>query len=524
MAHREEIANARFVHRTMHGALLATARSAPDAPAIIETAADGSVRVVSYGGLSQRVDDYTAALDALGLGIGDRIVLESDTSGEAIALFLACATLGLPFIPVSPRTPDQRLRSVVDAIEPALHVQATEGAREIDGVATARFGPAGLEIRQAPRTRPRHRRELTPTDMAYAIFTSGTTGKPKGVVMSHGAIASFYRAMAELRIVTAADRVATTSPLQFDFALLDIGLALGSGAALIPVPRELLNWPRRFLHHLRATGASQVNGVPSIWRQVLRHEPELLAEHTHIRGVLFSGENFPLRELRELQSLLPHLRVVNCFGPTEAMAFSLTPVPNPVPADLDRLSIGFAYPGAEMLLVDERGKVVDAPGVVGEIHLRGPSLFSGYWDDPDATRAALVPDPLEPRSGQRVLRSGDLACRGARGELYFRGRADSQVKIRGNRVELGEVERRLLEFEGVAAAAAVVRPGVDEPVLVAFVVLEPGVLDHDPVKLGGFCKETLPDYMVPQQIEAVESLPLNHNGKLDRAALAGRAV
>jgi acyl-CoA synthetase (AMP-forming)/AMP-acid ligase II len=177
-----------------------------------------------------------------------------------------------------------------------------------------------------------------------------------------------------------------------------------------------------------------------------------------------------------------------------------------------------------MELIDESGNPVNSAGVVGEIYLRSAALFSGYWDDPEATAKALVPDPLNPRSGQRVFRTGDLAYLGEQGEMYFCGRADAQVKIRGNRIDLGEVEHRIREFPGVADVAAVVpsAPGC-EPVLVAWVVLAPGA-ELDAVKLTAFCTETLPDYMAPQRIVELAELPLTPNGKVDRKTLAGQVL
>ncbi|MGW2658561.1 AMP-binding protein [Streptomyces sp. NPDC001478] len=511
----------------IHEFMLAAARTAPDSSAAWEAAEDGTHRVLSYRQLERRAHAYAVTLDALGLDIGDRVVLESDNSAAAVAALLACSMLGLTFVPVSPDVPDARLRTIVDTAEPALHLQTVKGTRDglPESVGTARFGPDGVTVERAPAPRTRHRREPVTTDAAYMIFTSGTTGRPKGVVMSHRGVLSFYRGMLRHRIVTPQDRLATTSPLQFDFALLDIGLALGSGAQLIPVPRELMHWPRRFLRFLADTGATQVDGVPSIWRPVLRHEAAGLAALAgQVRGVLFSGEAFPLPELRQLQQLLGQVRVVNCFGPTEAMAFSLTDVPNPLLETVDKLSIGFAYPGAEMLLIDDDGRPVERPGEIGEIHLRGPSLFTGYWDDPEATRAVLVPDPLDPRTGQRVYKSSDLAYRGESGELYFVGRSDLQVKMRGNRVELGEIERRLLEFPDTEAAAVVVRPRPgQDPELYAYVV--PGrAFTAEPVALSAFCRQTLPDYMIPRKVALVPSLPLTPNGKTDRRALAARAA
>lgn len=389
------------------------------------------------------MEEYAASLDALGLDVGDRVILESETSSFAIAAFMACSSLGLTFVPVSPETPVRRLDAIVAAAEPSLYLRAAEGLRtEVpEHIGTGRFGPQGLTVDRAPAPRIRHRREVLATDPAYMIFTSGSTGRPKGVIMTHRSIIAFYRGMLGHDIASLDDRVASTSPFQFDFSLLDIGLALGSGGAVVPVPRSLLLWPRRLLRFLGDAGVTQVNGVPSIWRSILRHESEGLAELDQLRGVLYSGENFPLPELRQLQRLLPKARVVNCFGSTESVACTFTDVPNPLPEDVDRLSIGSTRGADEITLIDENGQAVETPGAIGEIHLRGAALFSGYWDDPEATRAALVPDPLNPRSGQLVFRSGDLAYRDEEGQLYFCGRVDSLAKIRGNRVELGEVEQ-----------------------------------------------------------------------------------
>ncbi|WP_236573428.1 AMP-binding protein [Streptomyces sp. GS7] len=514
-------------HDFLHDFLLDPARHSPGDPAVIASPQAGHTAVTTYAELTALVGEYAAELRALGVEPGARVILEADTTAPAVAMLLACSRAGLTFVPVSPETPRRRLESIVDAVQPALHLQELAGQRADlpPSVGTARFGPGGLAVDRAPVRRPPRRTAPCVTDPAYVIFTSGTTGRPKGVVMSHRAVVAFYRGMLAHRIAGPEDRIASTSPLQFDFSLLNIGLALGSGASVVPVPPRLVRWPRHLLRVLRETGATQVNGVPSIWRQALRHEPRRLAALDRLRGVLFCGEEFPLPELRRLQELLPTARIINCYGATESMACSFEDVPRPLPATCERLSIGIAHPGAEMLLVDEAGAVVDAPGVVGEIHLRSPALFSGYWDDPEATRAALVPDPLCPQSGQYVLRTGDLALRGPGGEFYFAGRTDSQVQINGNRVELAEVERRLTEHPGAAAATALPLPlpGGGQR-LAAFVVPAAGHDLGDTGALREFCARTLPPYMVPQEIRLLDRLPTTAHGKVDRTALAAGAV
>ncbi|GAB7188321.1 adenylate forming domain class I superfamily protein [Kitasatospora sp. Ki12] len=507
----------------LHRFLLAAAETAPDRVAVVELGTDGAFTDVSYRELARRTDAYTEALAGLGLDVGDRVLIESDTSSWAIAMLLACARLGLPFVPVSHETPEQRLRTIVEAAEPALLVQAAGNApRELPGsVGTGWFGPDGLSVERRPAARARHRHEVTETDPAYLVFTSGTTGRPKGVVMSHRAVVTFFRGILQYGVIGAEDRVATTSSLQFDFALFDIGFTLGAGATLVVVDRDRLRWPRRFVNLLRDTGVTHVDGVPSIWRPILQNEPGALAGLDRLRGILFTGEDFPLPELRRLQELLPHVRFVNGYGATESMACSAGLLGNPLPEGLERLPIGTGHPGAELLLFDPEGRPVESTGVVGEIHLRSPALFTGYWDDPEATHKVLVPDPLNPRSGQLVFRTGDLAYRGEDGQLYFCGRADSQVQIRGHRVELGEVERRLREFPGVSSAVALVapRPGAD-PALHAFVVAD----DFDAIGIRKFCLESLPHYMAPQLVHAVDDIPVTVNGKVDRAALLAVAA
>lgn len=502
--------------------LLAAGKSTPDKSAIVEPAADGGLRSVSYRQLEEQVDAYAAVLDELGLDVGDRVMLESRATVDAVAAFLACSSLGLPFIPTSPDTPAKRVRTIIEMAGPSLFLQAADGTREglPEGVGTARFGPDGMTVERSPVPRVRRRRQVVGTDPAYIVFTSGTTGRPKGVVMSHRANIAFYRGIHAQGIIEPDERVAIASPFSFDFCLGGIALALSAGATAIPIPRERLDFPRRLAGFLQDAEVTQVQGVPSIWRPLTRYEPELLAGLDLLRVIVFSGEDFPLAELRELQKLLPGRRIVNLYGATESMAASITDVPDPLPEDLERLSIGHAHPGAEMDIFDEEGRAIEQPGVTGEIYLRSPALFSGYWGDPEATRAALVPDPLSPSSGQVVFRTGDLAHKGADGELYFRSRADSQVQIRGNRVELGEVERRMREFPGVSAAVALVSPvrGGDAE-LSAFLVMKPGAPEAGLVRLRAFCAETLPDYMTPRNLRILPEFPVTANGKIDRAAL-----
>ncbi|WP_246201352.1 AMP-binding protein [Streptomyces alboniger] len=502
--------------------LLAPAARTPDKAAVVEADESGTLTDISYRQLAALAEQYTQTLELLGLEVGERIVVEAPSCAAAVALLLACSKLGLAFVPVSAQMPDNRLMTILTSLDAALYARAHgPGRPELPWAGgTARFALSGLSIDKAPARPTRRRRNVLALDTAYIIFTSGSSGRPKGVVMSHRAIVTFLRAVIADQLVSQCDRIASTSPLQFDFALFGIGLALGSGATLVPVPRTCLDSPRRMVTFLRKARVTQVHGVPSLWRPLLRHDAQLLKQLDQVRSVIFAGESFPLAELRRLQQMLPGTRLVNGYGATESMAASFTEVPDPLPAHQRTLSIGHAHRGAEMILVDSAGRAVTRPGVIAEIYLRSPALFSGYWNDPAATAQVLVPDPLQARHGHTVLRTGDLACLDERGELHFVGRADAQVQIRGHRVELGEVESVLAQHPAIASAAATLVPRGGEHVLMAGIVLKDITAPFDEPAALAHCARHLPAYMTPRRIRPLADLPLTENGKADRARLA----
>jgi len=505
---------------TLHGFLLRGASQLDDQAVVLECGEPATeIRPVSYRQLATLVDRYTDQLRQLGLGVGDRVILESETSACAIALLLACSSLGVAFVPVSAEIPARRLLTVIEAAEPAL-VAWPEARKDIqipDGIGIVTFGPDSWVVDRLPEITSGRARPPVSTDVAYIAFTSGTTGRPKGVIMTHRAIVAFYRAMLSESMVATPGRVASTSPFHFDFALLDIGLAFGSGAGLVAVPRRLIWQPQKFVRFLAASEATQVNGVPSVWPPILRHAARELSALSHIRGILYSGEPFPMPVLRDLRRALPQARIVNCFGSTESVACSFVDVPKELGEDITELPIGPPRCGAAMVLVDGQGKQISTPGQVGEIYLHTPALFNGYWRDLEATRQALVPDPFDERTGQMVYRSGDLGRLGDDGRIYFCGRSDHQVKIRGNRVELGDVESAIQAIPGIDGVAVLALPaGAGSVGLFAFVA----TTQADRADILSHCEATLPSYMVPLEIHLRPELPWTLNGKIDRRALA----
>ena len=297
-----------------------------------------------------------------------------------------------------------------------------------------------------------------------------------------------------------------------------MGLAFGSGSTLVQVPRSLFHQPKRYVDYLKTHRVTQMNGVPSIWTQLLRHTSDRIAGLDDLHSILFAGEPFPIQDLTHLRRLKPGLRVINCFGQSESVACTFHDVPQDLPQDTQNLSIGTAHPGMEMLLIDEDGHEITSPDVVGEIYLRGAGLFSGYWRDPVATAKALVPNPLRLESGELVFRTGDTAYKDGEGSFYFCGRRDLQVKVRGNRVEIEEVQQKLQTHPSIRQAAVTPDPDAPDQQLIAYVVFQDGQ-PVDDRELYTFCRDLLPVYMWPARFIALPDLPVTTNGKLDRSKL-----
>jgi amino acid adenylation domain-containing protein len=487
---RPAMSEARFLHEYLLGS-----STDPAAPAIRDLTGQ---RVRTYGQLAADARILASELDRLGVVTGDRVLLRLRPGIEAVSAILACSMRGAVFVPVDPDAPEDRIQAIAKIAEPALEVTAGDDA----GSTVNRVGDSG------------HPRSQLETDLAYIIFTSGTTGSPKGICLSHRAVLAFYRGMNATCPVPSTARLGSVSPLHFDLSLLDLGQALGCGASIVHLDRRLVRSPRRFVSALATGEVSQLNCVPSVWRILLRHVPDLLQELSGLRTTLFAGEAFPVSELRQLQGLMPKLEMVNCFGQSESIASSFLRLPRPLP-EVPSAPIGPAHVGADFLVLGPSGEPVRV-GETGEIYLRGPSLFSGYWNDPRATSLALVPNPLDSGSPERVFRTGDLVRKGADGEFFYVGRHDLQVQILGNRVEPEEIERCIGGCAGVSEVAVYADDSGANVRLIAVVAGDRGIT---PPSIREFCASRLPDYMIPAEIRLVDALPRNASGKLDRQHL-----
>lgn len=351
-----------------------------------------------------------------------------------------------------------------------------------------------------------------PGGMAYLLFTSGSTGRPKGVPVSHANVSAFLRVNTERYDFSPEDRFSNTFDQTFDLSVFDLFMAWGSGGCLVPLDGPDLHTPLSFIRDQEITVWFS---VPSV--AVLQHNSGALTPGSvpRLRWSLFCGEALPASAAAAWHAAAPQSVVENLYGPTEATIACTVhrwhPQRSPALSANGIVPIGRPYPGMEAALLAADGTAV-ADGGTGEICLRGPQVFEGYWRSPGQTRRSFH----ERRDG-RWYRTGDLGRRTADGIFTYAGRLDSQVKVLGHRVELGEVEAHLRDQEGVDQAVVVaVRGDEAGTTVLAAVLCGP---DADVYAVEERLRGCLPPYMIPLTFHLVDRLPLNANGKVDRRAL-----
>jgi acyl-coenzyme A synthetase/AMP-(fatty) acid ligase len=360
-------------------------------------------------------------------------------------------------------------------------------------------------------------------DPAYVVFTSGSTGDPKGIIMSHRAVVSFMRGLIGQSIITQDARYTTLSPLQFDLSLIDICLCLGTGATLVAPGRASLRKPRALIAKLARLHVTHFCSVPTVWRILMNSAAKAVCELEALRRIIFSGEHFPLKLMLEIERALPNVDFCNIYGQSESVACSAQVVTSRSFDSSGRLPVGRGHPNIELFLLDGCGSIIGNPDITGELYIGGTPLFSGYWRDPSATNQRLISDPRHRDHSNLVFRTGDNCRRDSSGLLYFVGRLDNQVKVNGNRVELEDIERALCSLEGIriANSCTFVVQVDDQLVIHAAVVFGgSGWREDAELTLRTAVARLLPSYMWPRKYHFVDSIPLLRNGKTDRMALS----
>src|SRR4051794_8861601 len=518
----------------------------PAHPAVEEEAG----RSVSYRELARAAERLATRLARWGVGRGDRVGLFLPKGIEAVAAIHGILRSGAAYVPVDPTGPALRAAAIFAAsgvkaivvaadLAPALR-QAWTGPGPlprlimVEEAATEQpDGPANSPSRKtvpvsacdalwteiiaddAPSPLPPARDE---DDLAYVLFTSGSTGEPKGVMLSHAnAFAFLDWCQSTLGPWHEDDRFSSHAPLHFDLSVFDLFVSCRSAATLVLIGESLAREPTQLGSFLARRSISVWYSAPSILTLLTRHGGLDRPDFPAPRLVLFAGEVFPINPLRKLRQLWPKARLWNLYGPTETNVCTAYPVPATI--DDGRMApfpIGRACAPLRARVVDEEGQEL-AAGAVGELVIAGPGVMRGYFGRPELTEHAFFTDP----QGCRWYRTGDLVRDDGSGCYEFHGRRDRMVKKRGYRIELGEIESALYRHDGVDRAAVVAKSGDEGVSIAAFVAMKPAA-KGSVIAMKRHCPAYLPPYMAPDSITFLADLPTTSTDKVDYQGLRER--
>jgi amino acid adenylation domain-containing protein len=467
-------------------------------------------RAITYAQLKAQALSLASRLCESGLAPGDLVGVYMHRSVELPVALLAILFTGAAYVPIDPEYPAARVRDMIaDAkmkrvLAHAATLETWPGDRSIliDVNAIA----PGL----APASLPRN---VQPTDHAYVIFTSGSTGRPKGAANTHAGIVNRILWMQAEYQLGQDDVVLQKTPYGFDVSTWEFFWPIVVGARLEMAPPGIHRDPLALARLIQAAGITTIHFVPSMLQAFLDH-PES-RNCVGLRRVIASGEALPAELVGRCQRVLS-APLYNLYGPTEA-AVDVTAWDCRQKPDRDPVPIGKPIANTRMYVLDPHHNPVPI-GVPGELYIGGIQVGTGYVGRPELTAERFVPDPFSPKPAARLYRTGDLARWDPDGQLVFLGRLDHQVKIRGLRIELSEIESVLDRFPGVRQSVVVAHPPGDPNArIVAYAAADPGPTFVD--DLRAHAAETLPAYMVPSQFLVLPALPLSPNGKVDRKAL-----
>jgi amino acid adenylation domain-containing protein len=521
------------------------AERTPEAPAVV-----GSRGALSYSTLARQAGRLARALQDLGFSRGARAALLMDGSVECCLGMLACLRAGGCYLPLGVTHPPARLAAVIrDALPEVVmtvsaHCSLLVEALDLAGVnpkavilldGPESSAPQDSSASQAPPVPPVRSlpcRVLVPADfahasdplpcpsigqdLAYILYTSGSTGQPKGVMVRHANVRAYLGWMAGRFGITQADRLSGHASPTFDISVHDIFGAFFSGASVHPLETQAQKaFPGPFI---ASRGITCWNSVPSVIAMMIRSRQLTQRAFPSLRLAVFAGEPLAPALAEAWMAALPHCDLFNNYGPTEAtVVVTCHRVERVEPGR--PIPIGKPTSPTECLILSSGSDLPAAPGQPGRLVVRGGQVSAGYWRRPDLTAEAFLPNPLQPDINDTVYDTGDLAFRDEAGVIHYLGRADDQVKIRGQRVELGEVEAALAGQPGVIEAAVLAVAGEEELELVACVSGPASSAEGGSEVLLGGLSELLPPYMVPLRVLFFPELPVNSNGKTDRKAL-----
>ena len=494
----------------LHHFLERTAARLPDKRALV-----GDAACRTYREIDEAAERLAAVLRARGVRRGERVAIFMENCAQAVHAVYAALKIGAVFMPVNPLTKSDKLAFMLDDARAACLVTHSALCAAWSGAMvrakTVRACIIADREEAVPLAAPARGDEgVIDQDLASLIYTSGSSGEPKGVMLTHLNMVSAVNSVSGYLGYREDDVILCALPLAFDYGLYQVLLGFKAGATV--VLERSFAFPVRILELMAREGVTVLPGVPTIFALLMSLESLPRFDLSRLRLITNTAAALAEAHIRRLRALFPQAQLFSMYGLTECKRVTYLP---PEQLDLRPTSVGRGMPNEEVWLVDESGRRLPN-GSTGELVIRGSHVMRGYWERPAETAERLRPGP---NPGERVLYSGDIFRSDAEGYLYFVGRKDDIIKSRGEKVSPREVENVLCRLPGVLEAAVV---GVADPLLgqavKAFVVLAPGQR-YSERDILGHCLASLESFMVPKYVELVDSLPKTDTGKIKKRAL-----
>lgn len=496
---------------------------------------------ITYFELEKASNRLANLLIESGVKRQDKIGIYMSRSINSIIGIFAILKAGATYVPIDPFCPESRINYIINKCEIVFLLSSREMLAKI---AKAFPGETplkkvllmdGLDLRQEVNpsiqllsclekdvaiSGNNHEVNIVDADLSYILFTSGSTGSPKGVMLSHLNALTFINMACGFFNITKEDILSNISPLHFDLSVFDIYVALKVGAAVAIAPEGISVFPSKLAEFIQNNNITVWNSVPSALSLLANYTNLNTFDFSSLRLVLFAGEVFPVKYLRQLRKHIPSAKFYNIYGQTEANSSTYYLVDRVPDEDASLLPIGKSFPNFDVFALDENGKRITQSGSKGELFVRAHTVASGYWREPEQTKAKFIRNPLDQESNEIVYRTGDMVRLEERGNYVFLGRVDHMIKSRGYRIEMGEIESVLSNHPQVKAAVVIPIPDdlIGNRIAAVVMPLDGSLINKEDI--FRHCAKQLPKYMVPETLVFKDSLPTTSSGKIDRKKLA----
>lgn len=521
----------------LHQLLSESAAKYPDKEAIVFR--DQSM---TYAELERETNKLAHTLSGIGVDRGERVGIYMNRCITSIVAAFGILKAGATYVPIDPMSPPSRLSYIMNKCAIKFLLTSQEKLANIERVfpensplesilimngsdsGSRSLGSTKLidwqEIREAARGDAPWT-NTTDSDLAYILFTSGSTGNPKGVMISHLNSLTFVNSAHDFFQIRMNDRFSNICPLHFDMSVFDLFVAFKAAASVVIVPEVTSIFPSQLAEFIEKSKVSVWNSVPSTLSLLASFRNLDNYDFSGLRLILFAGEVFPIKYLRILMKSVPAAKFYNLYGQTEANSSLYYWIEQMPSDDTGVIPIGKTFPNFEVFALDGNGGKINKPGEKGELYVRGTSVALGYLGEPEKTEASFVKNPLNPNVSEKIYRTGDLVILDSDGNYIFVGRKDHMIKSRGYRIELGEIETVIANHEQVKNSVVIAIPDelIGNRIAAVIVPLSKGTIRKEDVIR--YCATRLPRYMIPEIIEFRDSLPMTSSGKVDRKNLGG---